>query len=95
MNICGAVIEGSDLRKIYNGRETSFGFDITPEYLSVVYRATAEDRCTLIDYLARVHPGRNTSQTTGSLSSDESLRLQPPIATVGAIGSGDNDVKML
>lgn len=50
-NICGAVMEGSDLRKIYNGKDTSFKFDITPEYLSVVFRATAEDRCTLIDYL--------------------------------------------
>ena len=71
------------------------GFDITPEYLSVVYRATAEDRCALIDYLSKVHPGRMTSETPNTGMTQENLRLQPPVATVGAIGSGDNDVKML
>lgn len=62
--ICGAVIEGSELRNIYNGRPRKGhqdDFDITPEYLSVVYKATAEDRCTLVDYLAKVHPGRITA----------------------------------
>ena len=96
--ICGAVLCGEDLRSIYNGRATkSFeNFDITPEYLSVVYKATSEDRCALIDYLAKMHPGRITAQTpvTGFGSSDN-IRLMPTIATVGAIGSGDNDVKML
>lgn len=93
--ICGSVIEGSDLRKIYNGRETNFGFDITPEYLSVVYRATAEDRCTLVDYLSKMHPGRITANTPNSMSSDDTLMQQPPVAIVGAVGSGSNDVKML
>ena len=95
--ICGAVIEGADIRSIYNGREAKNmnGFDITPEYLSVVYRATAEDRCALIDYLSKVHPGRMTSETPNTGMTQENLRLQPPVATVGAIGSGDNDVKML
>lgn len=51
------------------------GFDITPEYLSVVYRATAEDRCTLIDYLQKVHPGRMTSQTSMTGFGSENLRL--------------------
>jgi len=90
--ICGAVIEGADLRKIYNGRETNFGFDITPEYLSVVYRATAEDRSTLVDYLAKVHPGRITANMPLGLGGDDKLMMQPPVATVGVIGSGDNDV---
>ena len=96
-NICGAVIEGADLRSIYNGRKTkNMGdFDITPEYLSVVFKATSEDRCTLVDYLSKVHPGRMTCQTPMSIGSEDNLRLQPPVATVGAIGSGDNDVKML
>lgn len=49
--ICGAVISGSQLRKIAQGIETDLGFDITPEYLSVVYRASPDDRCTLVDYL--------------------------------------------
>ena len=91
--ICGAVIEGSHLRKISQGRDSGLGFDITPEYLSVVYRARAEERCILIDFLSKVHPGRvgvNSPLGYGS----EALQ-QAPIATVGAIGSGENDIMMM
>ena len=92
-NICGAVIEGSHLRKLCQGRPTGLQFDITPEYLSVVYRARAEERCMLVDYLSKVHPGRMNVQTPLGYGS-ESLKLAP-IATVGAVGSGENDVLML
>ena len=70
------------------------GFDITPEYLSVVYRASPDDRCTLVDYLQKVHPGRINSQRPVAFGSDD-LKQAPPVAVVGAIGSGENDVKML
>ena len=64
--ICGAVIEGAHLRRIIQGRESGLGFDITPEYLSVVYRARPEEREALVDYLSKVHPGRiNTSTPYG------------------------------
>ena len=55
--MCGSIISGSDLRKIFNGRATNLGYDITPEYLSVVYQASAEDRAILVDYLAKRNPG--------------------------------------
>lgn len=57
-SVCGSVISGRDLQKIYNGQPTSLNYDITPEYLSVVYGATKQNRETLIDFLAKSHPGR-------------------------------------
>ena len=92
--ICGAVISGKQLRQIAAGIETDIGFDITPEYLSVVYRASEDDRATLVDYLQKVHPGRIHATRPVMFGSDE-LKRAPPVAIVGAIGSGDNDVKML
>ena len=87
-------MEGADLRKIFNGRQTNLGFDITPEYLSVVYRATKEDRCTLIDYLSKLHPGHLNPNKPLGFGSD-SMKQSAPVACVGAIGSGDNDAQML
>ncbi len=92
--ICGSVISGSQLRKIASGIQTDLGYDITPEYLSVVYRASPDDRCTLVDYLQKVHPGRVNAQRPVAFGSDD-LKQAPPVAVVGAIGSGENDVKML
>jgi len=69
-------------------------FDITPEYLSVVYAASKQHRETLIDYLSKLHPGRSNANTPVGFGSDD-LTTAPPVATVGAIGSGDNDVSML
>jgi len=42
-----------------------------------------------------MHPGRITANTPNSMSSDDTLMQQPPVAIVGAVGSGSNDVKML
>lgn len=92
--ICGAVISGADLRKICTGRQTSLGFDITPEYLSVVFKASPEERCMLIDYLSKLHPGRISNNAPISFGSDD-FKTAHNIATVGAIGSGENDIKML
>ena len=94
-NICGAIIEGSDLRKIYSGRDSNLNYDITPEYLSVVCRATAEDRCMLVDYLAKIHPGRMNVWSENTFDSEFKIKSAPEIACVGAIGTGDNDTKML
>ena len=91
--ICGAVIEGSHLRRIVQGRDCGLGFDVTPEYLSVVYRARAEERATLIDFLSKFHPGRVGVQSPYSYGPE--ILKQAPIAIVGAVGSGDNDVNMM
>ena len=71
--------------------------DITPEYLSVVHNANMEQRAMLIDYLAKLHPGRVGAYTPSRMQGfgSETLKTQAPVATVGAIGSGDNDVLML
>lgn len=92
--ICGALIEGSDLRKICSGRDPKFGFTITPEYLSVVCRATQNDRSMLIDYLSNLHPARICDNSPYGFGS-ELIKYSLPVASVGAVGSGDNDVKML
>ena len=47
----------------------------------------------LVDYLSKVHPGRMNTQTPYGYGS-QSLKLAP-IATVGAVGSGENDVLMI
>lgn len=91
--ICGAVIEGSHLRRIVQGRDCGLGFDLTPEYLSVVYRARAEERATLIDFLSKIHPGRIGVQTPYGYGPE--ILKHAPIAIVGVVGSGDNDVKMM
>lgn len=93
-NICGAVISGQELRKIINGQETGIRFDITPEYLSVVYKASAEERAMLVDYLAKVHPGRVSANSPSGFGS-ETFRTAPPVATVGVVGSGQNDLQMM
>lgn len=93
-NVCGAVVSGKDLQKIFNGQPSGLQFDITPEYLSVVYGASKQHRETLIDYLSKLHPGRSNANTPVGFGSDD-LTTAPPVATVGAIGSGDNDVSML
>ena len=93
-NICGAVISGQELRKIINGQETGIRYDITPEYLSVVYKASAEERAMLIDYLAKVHPGRASANSPTGFGS-ETFRTAPPVATVGVVGSGQNDLAMM
>jgi len=92
--ICGAVISGSDLRKICTGRSSSLGYDITPEYLSVVYKASAEERCLVIDFLSKLHPGRQGTHSPIGFGSED-FKTAHHIATVGAIGSGENDIKML
>lgn len=93
--ICGSAISGEVLRNIYNGRAFDVEYEITPEYLSVVYQATPEDRCTLVEYLTKVHPGRITSNSPSAYDQSSDLKGAPPVASVGAVGSGDNDVKML
>lgn len=89
--VCGAVISGKDLQKIFDGQATSLNYDITPEYLSVVYGATKQNRETLIDYLSKSHPGRTGVMNENSFGSENFLRSRH-VATVGAIGSGENDV---
>jgi magnesium-transporting ATPase (P-type) len=93
-NICGAVVSGKDLQKIYNGQPTNMNYEITPEYLSVVYGATKEHRAILIDFLTKAHPGRAGIMNPVCFGSED-LKVAPPVATVGAVGSGDNDVLML
>ncbi len=92
--VCGAVISGKDLQKIFDGQATSLNYDITPEYLSVVYGATKQNRETLIEYLSKSHPGRTGVMNENSFGSDD-FKRSSRVATVGAIGSGDNDVQML
>jgi|Transcript_11514 magnesium-transporting ATPase (P-type) len=48
----------------------------------------------LIDYLAKVHPGRASSTSPTGFGS-ESFRTAPPVATVGVVGSGQNDILMM
>ena len=88
-NICGALIHGKDLKKIYFGADSAQSFQITPEYLSVVCRASLDDRAMLVDYLSRFNPGRSSTNSPYGFGSDT------PRAIVAALGSGDNDVKML
>ena len=60
----------------------------------MVYGASAEDRATLVEYLSKLHPGRNNANMPMGFGSD-SLKNAAPVAIVGAIGSGDNDIPML
>lgn len=83
------------MRKIYNGKESGLEFSITPEYLSVVYQASADDRGLLVDYLAKKHPGSVNIFSSKNKIRNRKLMNSPVIASVGAIGSGMNDVKML
>jgi molybdopterin/thiamine biosynthesis adenylyltransferase len=66
---------------------------MTPEYLSVVCRATIDDRSMLVEYLSRLNPGRVCVSTPYGFGSDQMKNTYR--ASVGAVGSGDNDVKML
>ena len=75
--ICGAVIDGSDLRQIHFGKECNAGFMITPEYLSVVYRANMDDRALLVDYLTRQNPGKNCLNSPYGFGSDSLLPATP------------------
>lgn len=77
-----------------NGRRTDIGFDITPEYLSVVYGANNEQRLQIVDYLTKMHPGRITANNYISFGV-EALKNTIPNANVGSIGSGNNDVNMI
>ena len=69
-------------------------YDITPEYLSVVYGATKQNRETLIDYLSKSHPAKTGVMNENRFGSDD-FKKGARVASVGAIGSGDNDVQML
>ena len=93
-DICGAVISGTELRRIIRGQKTDIPYKITPEYLSVVYKASAEERAMLVDYLGKLNPGRVGANTPTGFGSEQ-FRTAPTVATVGAIGSGQNDIPMM
>lgn len=77
-----------------NGNRHGNDYQITPEYLGVVYGCTDEQRLQVVDYLAKLHPGRITANTPTSFGIEE-LRHAVSYANVGAIGTGGNDVKMM
>lgn len=59
----------------------------------MVYHARPEEREALVDYLAKVHPGRVNSSTSYGFSPE--MLKGAPQATVGVVGSGENDIKMI
>ena len=95
--VCGSVVDGKTLEAICRGYDTGLQFDITPEYLSVIWGASNEQRAMLIEYLCKLHPGRVGAYTPSRMQGfgSETLKTSAPVATVGAVGSGENDVPMM
>ena len=59
-----------------------------------MHSATPEERAMVVNYLAKVHPARGGVSVPVGFGS-ETFKVAEPIASVGAVGSGKNDVLMM